>query len=280
MHEPIARLSQEDIQLAVRRIWPVLAPHLSLAEFSERILEFRVRCLDRVSPLDFKNGEPSESAKARSVDRYNAVTYHYRGIENVRASIVAGEPVCLIGWHHGAREHFAYGLFRAFPRLALFTLRKLQFGEFVSEATEDLGPLAVLKMRGFLAQPRPVFFYVDGPPTGKTVQHAMLGHQARFSLAPLQLLCRHQGLRLFPVTSRYHTPNDVYIRCYDPLETPAIPAQPVAQEPEVALLTKVLETLTQNLKELAPEQVLSRMLPYRERLAAELSQSAPGRGGK
>ena len=126
-------------------------------------------------------------------------------------------------------------------------------------------------------QGQPIFYYVDGPPLGQTFEAQMLGHECNFSLLPLRMLCQFEDLNLIPVTSRYHSPSEVYVRFLDPI---VIPAQWAAGGAERLVLEQTIDRLTAHLRELAPEQVLARMMPYRERLAQEMDAARTERRNK
>lgn len=256
----------------MRKAWPVLAPDLTLDQFRRRIYHFRKACTGRIGPIHFDDGEPDPEDVAANSRSYEAVTYHYRGLERIRQLIDDRQPVCLLGWHHGAREHFAYSLLRVLPELSFFTLRKLQFGPYLTEPVRDLGPFTVPKMRSTLEQRKPIFYYIDGPPLGATIEAPMLGHASNFSATPLRMFCQFEGAQLVPVASRYHTPTDVYVRFLDPVR------QTEGNEHE--LLRTVLGQLTAHLREYAPEQLLSRMMPYREKLAREMRATRAARREK
>ena len=275
MHTPSGpRISKDQVQAALRKIQPILAPDLSIKEYSHQILRYRLRFLDRVSPLSFAERPPSEKEQRYSHQQYESVEYRYRGLDALNRCMESGKPVCLVGWHHGAREHFAYAVMKAVPKIGFFTLKKLQFGPFVTHSTEDAGPLAVLQMRAMLGEGHPVFHYLDGPPTGRTVETDMLGHRSQFSLAPLRMLCQYPDMQIVPVTSRYKTPDEVLMRFYDPASPPE-----AGPDQEIELVRRLLSTFTENLRRHAPEQALVRMLPYREMLAKRLNDRAASKRG-
>ncbi len=249
-----------------------LAPDMTISEYYEAIRHFEAKQLGRVKNQSYPNRIISAEDAARMPDnsaKYETLAYRYHGLDRVRELLGDGKPVAFVGWHHGARDHSDYALARTIPRIAIFARWVIQYGRVFSIPMATMGGLALVKMKRFLEDGRPVFYYLDGAPHGECVQLPVFGINCNFSTAPIKLFQSVAGLRIVPVTNFYVD------GAGDELEVevnfhPALGVDgELAGMDERGILASLLAPLEQDQRERGPGQVLINYFPHRERLARQ-----------
>ncbi|NQU72447.1 MAG: hypothetical protein HQ514_17995 [Rhodospirillales bacterium] len=249
-----------------------LAPDMTPEEYYDAIWHFENNQMGRIENQSYPNRIISAEDAAQMPDnsaKYETVAYRYHGLDRVRELLDDGRPVAFVGWHHGARGHGDYALARTIPRIAIFSRWIVQYGTVFSIPMATTGGLALVKMKRFLEDGRPVFYYLDGEPGGDCVNLPVFGINCNFSTAPIKLFQSVAGLRIVPVTNFYvdGTEDDLAV------EVNFHPALGVDGElagmDERGILASLLAPLEQDQREQGPGQVLINYFSHRERLARQ-----------
>ena len=175
--------------------------------------------------------------------------------------------MAFVGWHHGARDHAEYALARTLPDIAIFTRWVVQYGKVFSILMGITGGLGLVKMKRFLDDLRPIFYFLDGAPGGECVELTIIGINCNFSIAPIRMFRSVAGLRIVPVTKFYIDETGVELNFLAALGAD----DKLAEMDEPEILAALLARLEQDQRKRGPAQVLINSLPHREQLAREMA---------
>jgi len=190
---------------------------------------------------------------------YEDIKYRYRGVDKVRSIMAEGQPLVFVVWHNGAQHHGDYGIARIFPQIALFTHFTHQYGKVFSYPMNGRRQaFSLVKMDRFLRDGRPVLYYLDGPPLGKTIELSLLGVPSRISTAPIELFRSVDGLQIIPVTRYYSGEDEVQFTFHYSRDIDQLLSRTTRE-----VLNFLLGCLERDQLENAPEQVMWRRLCYR-----------------
>ena len=246
-----------------------LAPEMTSPEYFRAVTEYENSQLYQIKNPPLENRINNEGETIQIPDNseiFEALTYHYHGLEAVLELLSDPRPVAFVGWHHGARDHVDYALVQALPDLAIFTRRTFQHGAVLST---PMGPLGLLKMQRFLEDGRPIFYFLDGAPQGASVQLSVLGTLGEFSISPITMFQSIEGLRSVPLKSCYVGVTGVQVEFLPALEVDG----KLANMDEGEILAGLFEQLHQNHRKRAPNQVLVTYSIARDRLAREANEA-------
>lgn len=250
-----------------------LAPGMTGQEYYDAIRNFETNQLGRVRNVAYKDRILSADEMAGLPDnseQYERFSYRYEGWDRVREMLDDGNPVAFVGWHHGAREHADYALARIMPDIAIFTRWALQYGKVFSV---PMGGLGLVKMKRFLEDGRPVFYYLDGAPAGERVQLTVMGINCNFATGPIKLLRSVPGLRIVPVSNFYVDDageSGEKLGVQVTFHPPPGDADALADMDDRDILVSLLSLLGREQSKWAPAQVLINYFAHRELQAERL----------
>lgn len=207
---------------------------------------------------------PAEAAKIPDNSiLFENMDYQYVGLHQTKNMLDKGLPLAFITWHHGARRHADYALSRVLPQTAIFTRKTFQYGRVFSYPMHKSQALSLVRMQRFLADGRPILYYLDGIPLGNCAELKILGVLSKVSTAPINIIRQVKNVHIVPVTNYYQPGNKVLTIFHPPLDDPVL--QPSKTDGDV--LAELLKYLEDDLRKRAPVQVLWGQLVNRAKQA-------------
>ena len=250
------------------QVWQAAASQIPVERFAEQLKAHQRRYGGRMGPPRALGMRAlTEEQIAALPDNSEVFTknrsFWHDNLDEVRALVDSGVPTVFLKWHHCALWHADYALTKAVPEIALFTRRVYQYGKVVSVPMDGGRMFALAKMAALLRDGRPIGYYVDGMPTGKTVQATIYGVPSRISSGPLELFKSIPDLRLVLVGSSYRGKTVETRFQIDPLPCPQW-----REFDATRLATDLLEAFRVDLRTFAtPAHILYQFLRSRERRA-------------
>ncbi len=265
-----------DPELAKRvfnAVWQTLAADTPGKEFYQATLVHIKNSLERVRPTTHGTRiiGPEEATRMRdNTSDYMPITFDFEGLEAVKSLMDSGTPVAFVTWHHGARHHADFGVSLTFPQTAIFARLTFQYGRVFTIPMQQAPTLSLVKMNRFLREGRPIYYYLDGPPIGKTVKIKNLGVISNYSTAPISIIKAVEGVHIVPITNYYRDGDRV-----EYIFHPALPPERLTDGSEKDILAALLNYFERDLRRRGPNQVMWPFLTHRESLAREQANSPP-----
>lgn len=246
---------QQAMEYAVPKVWETLAPGMPLQAYMKAnesygryLLSFKLN-----NNLGPKTITPAEAAKIEdNSELFDTMEYKYIGLQLIRELSDKGLPLAFITWHHGARQHCDYAVGRVLPQTAIFTRFTHQYGKVFSYSMEKSQALSLVILQRFLAEKRPILYYLDGAPLGICVPLKILGLTAQVPSTPIKIIRAVKGVKIIPVTNCYQQGNKVLTIFHPPLTDTVL--QPSNTEGDV--LAELLRLLEDDLRKRAPVQAM------------------------
>jgi hypothetical protein len=269
-------VSEEEQLQAFLAVWRTLAPSIPARDYYSHVKSYQDTYRNLVTPTvhgtRFIDADKAADFADNSA-QYERVVYRYDGLEAVNALLAAKLPVAFVTWHHGAIQHLDYGVVRVLPTTAVFTRRTFQYGRVFSVPMLGAGGFALLRLRRYLGDGRPILYYVDGAPIGQTVRLPMIGVPSDLAIAPVTIIKSVERVQLVPVTHSFRKGGIVEITFHPP--TP--PPEQLAAMTERDIFAALITLFENDRREQGPEQVLVQYLPFRARLGQNTGAGNPPR---